>query len=170
MKFMREVSSRASRPIEAMVWINEIESAKSISDLKTLYAITGAKFLTNFEILNSRIASGLKKIINGDFKRRVFIQQTAARKKKRYLTGRKIAWMIYEYFKVSDTDCFFNEILKVELTNDSVHSFNTRWDETITAMKKQPDEEILFFLPTASTVRTASDIVVPVHSRYCSKR
>ena len=33
-------------------------------------------------------------------------------------------------------------VLKVELTNDNIHSFNTRWDETMIAMKKT-DEEIL---------------------------
>ena len=54
--------------------------------------------------------------------------------------------MIHEYFKVSDTDesvLDFNEILKVELKNYNVHSFNTRWEEPIIAMKRQPDEEIL---------------------------
>ena len=35
MNFRSEVSSCASRPMEVMVWINEIESAKSIADLKT---------------------------------------------------------------------------------------------------------------------------------------
>ena len=35
MDFRSEVSSCASRPVEAMVWINEIESAKSSADLKT---------------------------------------------------------------------------------------------------------------------------------------
>ena len=54
--------------------------------------------------------------------------------------------MIYEYFKVSDTDESVldpHEILKVELKNDNVQSVNTRWDETIISMKKQPDDEIL---------------------------
>ena len=53
--------------------------------------------------------------------------------------------MIYEYFKVSGADesvLDFNEILKAEFKNDNVQSFNTRWDETIIAMKKQPDKEI----------------------------
>ena len=35
--FWSEVSSCASRSIEAMVWINEIETAKSIAYLKTSY-------------------------------------------------------------------------------------------------------------------------------------
>ena len=75
MNFRSEVSSCASRSIETMMWINEIESAKSIDDLKTTCAITGAKLQTNCEVLDSKMASGLKKIINGDFKRRVFNQK-----------------------------------------------------------------------------------------------
>ena len=51
--------------------------------------------------------------------------------------------MVYEYFKVSDTDesvLDLNEISKVELKNDSMQSFSTRWDETIVATRKQPDD------------------------------
>ena len=33
--------------------------------------------------------------------------------------------------------------LNVELKSDDVQSFNTRWDETIISMKKQPDDEHL---------------------------
>ena len=54
--------------------------------------------------------------------------------------------MICENFNVSDTDASFldpSEILKVELKNDNVQSFNTRWSETNTAMKKQPDDDNL---------------------------
>ena len=46
----------------------------------------------------------------------------------------------------SDTDApvlELNEKFKVELKNDKVQSFNTRWDETSIAMKKQPDYEML---------------------------
>ena len=136
--------------------------------------VTGAQLQTTFEVLDPKIASGLKKIINGDFKRLVFFQEEAAQKENAF--SRQVAWMIYQYFKVSDTDdsvLDLNEILKVELKNDNVQSFSTRWDETIIAMKKQPDEEVLhFFLfrPSPSTVTTAEAIAVSVLSRYCSKR
>ena len=39
MQFRSEVSSCASRPIEALIWINEIESAKCNADLKTSYSM-----------------------------------------------------------------------------------------------------------------------------------
>ena len=98
MNFRSDVASSASHPIAAMVWINQIDSAKSFADLKMSYAVTGAKLQTNFEVVESKMASGLKKIIDGDFKRRVFTQEEAAQKEKHFSTGRQVAWMICEYF------------------------------------------------------------------------
>ena len=43
MNFRSEVSSCASRPIEANAWINEFESAKSVADLKTSHSVTSCK-------------------------------------------------------------------------------------------------------------------------------
>ena len=80
MNFRSEVLSCASRPIEAMICINELESAKFIVDLKTSYTITDDKLQTNFEVLDSEIARGLKKIINGDFRTRAFIQEEATQR------------------------------------------------------------------------------------------
>ena len=41
MNFRSGVSSCASRPIEALVWINEIEPAESVADLKTSHSTHG---------------------------------------------------------------------------------------------------------------------------------
>ena len=54
--------------------------------------------------------------------------------------------MICEYFKVSDTNesvLDLHEILKPNLIRTTVQSFDTRQDETITAMKNQHDEKNL---------------------------
>ena len=84
MNFKSELSSCASHPIEAMVWINGIESVKSTAELKTSNTIARSKLQTNFDVLDSDIVSGLKKIINGDFKRRVFIQEEAAKRRNAF--------------------------------------------------------------------------------------
>ena len=68
------------------------------------------------------------------------MEEQAAQKEKPFLTGRQAAWMIYEYFRVSDTDesvLDLNVMLKVELKNDN---------EDIIAMKEQPGGEILAVL------------------------
>ena len=82
--------------------------------------IVTSRFLTH-----SEVASGFKKFINGDLTRRVFIEEESAQREKCFLMGRQVAWMIYEYFKVSDTDESFldlSEILKVDLKNANVQS------------------------------------------------
>ena len=63
-----------------MVWINEIESAKTIADLKTLYSITGTKLQTHFEVLHSKTLSGLKKGHQWIHQEKSFIEEEAAQK------------------------------------------------------------------------------------------
>ena len=137
---------------------------------RSLLPIWGQVADKNYEVLDSKIASGLKKIINVDLQEGLSFK-TKLHTEKRFLTGRHVAWMIHEYFKVRDTNELvldLNEIVKVELKNDN--SLNTRWEETMIAMKKQLDEEILDnLLPSTSTVRPAGAIAVSVQSRYCSE-
>ena len=128
MNFRSDVSSFTSRPIEAMVCINEIESAKSVADVKTSYSILSPR-------PNCRQTSRFLILKLPEDNRR--------KRQKKSLHSRKswpIPWLIFEYFKVSDADksvLELNEILTVELKNDNAQSSNTRWDET------KPDEEIL---------------------------
>ena len=53
-----------------MTWIREIESAKYIAEMRTSNTTTGAELQNHFEVLDSEIVSGLKKIINGDLKKK----------------------------------------------------------------------------------------------------
>ena len=47
--------------------------------------------MPNFEVLDARIASAL---------RRVSLEEQKAQKQDRFLRGRQIAYLIYEYFRV----------------------------------------------------------------------
>ena len=56
--------------------------------------------MPNFEVLDARIASALNKIIhNSQFKRRVSLEEQKAKKEDRFLRGRHIAYLIYDYFR-----------------------------------------------------------------------
>ena len=68
--------SCARQPIEAMVWITEMESAKSIADLKTSFSFIWVKLETNFEVRDSK-NKWFQDIINGDSRRKVLIQEEA---------------------------------------------------------------------------------------------
>ena len=126
----------ASRSFEAMVWISEIASAKSIAELKT----SKNHYWSDFEVLDSEIASGFKTLINWDFEIGVAIDEQCSQTDMRCLTGRQVAWMIYTNLKASDTDesvLDSNEIVNVGLESDIAQSFNTRLDEIIISMERK---------------------------------
>ena len=56
----------------------------------------------NFEIVDARIASALKKIImNPYFRKKVSLEEQKSQMDDRFLRERQIAHMTYEYFRVS---------------------------------------------------------------------
>ena len=58
--------------------------------------------MPDFDVLDARIASALNRIIhNSHFKRRVSLEKQKAQKEDRCLRGRQIAYLIYEYFRVT---------------------------------------------------------------------
>ena len=87
-------------PRAVMQWIGEVEEVKSIDDLISSASQTG-KSILDFENLNFKIASGLRKILTGNFNQQVTTAEGTVQSEKRSLTGRQIAWMIYEFCKIS---------------------------------------------------------------------
>ena len=62
-RFKAQASACFSSPLEAMLWIKEVEMVYSVCDLKTSHSIQGYSHFPNFEMLDARIASALNKII-----------------------------------------------------------------------------------------------------------
>ena len=60
--FKTEVCSYSGSPTIAILWIKEAEIAKSVVDLMTSQSIEGRDF-PDFEMLDAKIASALKRII-----------------------------------------------------------------------------------------------------------
>ena len=55
-----------------------------------------------FEMLDAKIASALDKISqNSHFKKKVSLEEQKAQKEDRFLRGRQIAYLTYEYFRVT---------------------------------------------------------------------
>ena len=72
-----------------------------VDDLKSSRSIKGTHG-PDFEVLDARIASALNKIIqNTRFKKKVSLEEMKAHKEDRLLRGRQIAYLIYEYFRVT---------------------------------------------------------------------
>ena len=123
-----------------------MEMVYSLEELKSSHSIDGNNF-PNFEMLDGRIASALNKIIqNFQFKKKVSFEEQKAQKEDRFLRGRQIAFMIYDYFRVigaHNTVLDFVDLFSVTLHGDNIQEFDTRWDEVLLSMSKIPSDEIL---------------------------
>ena len=100
-RFKTEVCTGSQFPAEAMQWIKEVELVDSVDELRSSSSTCGIS-MPNFEILDARIASVLNKIIhNSQFTRRISLEEQKAQKQDRFLRGRQIAYLIYEYLRVT---------------------------------------------------------------------
>ena len=98
-RFKTEVCSCSGYPSEAMHWIKEVELVDSVDDLKSSQSSRGHQF-PNFEMLDGKIASSLKKISqNSNLKKRIHLAEQEAQLDDRLLRGRQIAFVICEYFQ-----------------------------------------------------------------------
>ena len=124
-----------------------MEMVDSVDDFKSSRSIQGYAHFPNFEMLDARIASALNKIIqNSQFKKKVSLEEQKAQKEDWFLCGRQIAYMIYDYFRVTgahDTVLDHADSFSITLRNDDVQEFDTRWDEIPVSMTKIPPDDIL---------------------------
>ena len=124
-----------------------MEMILSVDDLKSSHSIQGYTNFPNFEMLDARTASALNKIINNSyFKKEVSLEEQKGQKEDRFLRGRQIAHMIYDYFRVTGAhdvvlDC--SDLFTITLRTDDVQDFDTRWDEILLPMSKIPTDDVL---------------------------
>ena len=54
--------------------------------------------------LDTKISAEIDKILSGEFRKQVQIQETALANSGKMIKGRQVLWMIYRHFKLSDED------------------------------------------------------------------
>ena len=145
-RFKTEVCTCSQFPTEAVHWIKEVEMVDSVDDLKSSSSVRGIR-MPDFEVLDARIASALNSIIhNSHFKRRVSLEEQKAQKENRFLRGRQIAHLIYEYFRVTganDSLKHYADLFTVVLRNDDIQEFDSKWDEILLSMTQISSDDIL---------------------------
>ena len=103
--------------------------------------------MPNFEVLDAKIASALNRIIhNTQFKRKVSLEEQKAQKEDRFLRGRQIVCLIYEYFRVTganDSVENYADLFAFALRNDDIQEFDSKWDGILLSMTKIPSVDIL---------------------------
>ena len=96
---------------------------ESLDDLKSSSSVREIR-MPDFEVLDAKIASVLNRIIhNTRFKRKVSLEEQKAQKEDRFLRGILIAYLIYEYFRVTganDSVENYAAVFTVALRNDDI--------------------------------------------------
>ena len=146
--FRTEACLRAADPQVTLLWIKEVEIAKSIDELVTSRSITGQPNLLDFDMIDAMIASALKKLLNtqSHYRKTVSVEEQRVQKSDRFSRGRQVAYMIYEYFRAAGAyeavqglaDSFTRS-----LQNDDVQDFDVRWDHTLETVSAMPSDAIL---------------------------
>ena len=101
--FKTEVCAKSVDPHLTMHWIKEVETAKSIDELMTSRSIMERTYFPDYDMLDAKIASALKKLLDMHvhFRRRASVEEQRAQKYDRFLRRRQIAYMIYEHFRAT---------------------------------------------------------------------
>ena len=145
-RFKTEVCTCSQFPTEAMLWIKEVEMVDSLDELKSSRSVRGIR-MPDFQVLDAKIASALNRIIhNIEFKRKVSLEEQKAQKEDRFLRGRQIAYLIYEYFRVTganDSVENYADLFTIVLRNDDIQEFDSKWDGFLLSMTKIPSDDIL---------------------------
>ena len=145
-RFKTEVCTCSPFPTEAMQWIKEVELVDSVDDLKSSSSVRGIQ-MPNFEVFDARTASALNNIIhNSDFKRRISLWEQKAQKQDRFFRGRQMAYLIYEYFQVTqanDSVENYADQFTISLRNDDIREFDSKRNGIPLSMTKIPPDDIV---------------------------
>ena len=69
--------------------------------------------------------------MNSNFKTKDSLEERKAQMEDRLLCGRQIAFMIYEYFRVTgahEAVLDYSDLFRIALHGDDIQDFGTRWD------------------------------------------
>ena len=145
-RFKNQVATCSDFPSEAMLRIKEVEMVDSLEELKSSRSVSGKNF-PNFEMLDAKVASALNKIIqNSQFEVKVILEEQKGQKEDWFLRGSQIAFMIYDYFRVTgahDTVLDYADLFSVTLHDDHIQEFDTRWCEILLSMSKIASDDVL---------------------------
>ena len=131
-RFKTEVCNCSQFPTEAVLWIKEVEMVGSVDGRKSSLSVRGIR-MPDFEVLDAKTASSaLNRIVhNTQFKRKVSLEEQKAPKEDRFLHGRQIAYLIYEYLRVTganDSVENYADLFTIVLRNDDIQEFDSKWD------------------------------------------
>ena len=140
--FKTEVCSKT------MHWVEEVEVGKSIDELMTSRSIVGRNDFPDYNMLDTVIASALKRLLDKHvhFRKRVSVEEQRAKTYDQFLRGRQIARVICEHFRASGAQEAIqglSDLFSIRLQNDDVQDFDVRWDQALLTANDMPSDVIL---------------------------
>ena len=121
-RFKTEVCTCSQFPTEAILWIKEVEMVESVDDLKSSRSIRGTHG-PNFELLDARIAFSTEQ------NHPEYPLQEKGQSGGNESSGRQIAYLIYEYFRVTGAnDSVENcaDLFTTVLRNVDIQEFDSK--------------------------------------------
>ena len=98
----------------------------------------GRRRFLNFEMLDAKIASALEKSILNSCSTKVSLSEQEAQLGDRLLRGRQIAFMIYEYIRVTGAHepvLDYSDLFRITLHGDNIQDSDTRWDQALCCLQ-----------------------------------
>ena len=130
-----------------MQWIKDIETAKSIDDLITPRSMLGRTDVPDNDMLDAMMTSAWRKLFDKQthFRKKVIVEEQRAQNNHRFLRGRQIASMIYEYFPsgVYDGVQGLSDLFSIRLHNNNIQDFDPRWEQAILSTSDPRSDKIL---------------------------
>ena len=144
--FKTVVCTCSQFPMEALLWIKEVELDFSVDDLKSSCSFRGIQ-TPDFEVLDAKIASALNRIIhNTPFKRKVSLAEQKSPKRGPFPSWKTDRLLDLKYFRVTganDSVTNYADLLTIVLRNDDIQEFDSKWDGILLSMTKIPSDDIL---------------------------
>ena len=141
LRFFKQISADSGRGEAALVWIGEIETARSIEDL--------VERDPNWVNFSNKLASGFMKILSGDFLRQIILLEEKLMTQQRTLNGRQLAFLIWDKFR-RDADevglTEFFDLREVRLVNDDLKRFILDRDDVMFGLLNDQDPKSLLSL------------------------
>ena len=122
-----------------MMWIKEIEEVTDIQSLNPATSRYGHKF----ESLDMKIATGLWKILHGDFEKKLQIEERILQQSTPHamLTGRQVAYRIFKHFSLpAARSAYLNitHLCALKVQKDDLRLYDLQWDEILLKIDPEP--------------------------------
>ena len=147
--FKKTVVAVTIDPDATFEWLTEIEKFKSWEETtKTPFKRPAYPAGLSFRRLEPILSSGIQKIVKGELSRQIMAKEEEVNKKGTMLSGRQMAWLFYNHFRLRQEEGAMLEIkdlMNLHLKGDNLETFQNEWEITLSRMVSSqiPDDGIM---------------------------